>query len=242
MKTLLIATTSALTLAAAPAMAQEIPSDKPQHGPEAVEFLNKRELSEIKTDADATPKKVRAMTKADTDKPEMERAKKYKTDKAHDMKQAEAKPTFGPIVVVAAAEPDFSTFATLVKKAGLEDELKGPGPMTIFAPTNDAFAALDKDTLMDLKSDEVRLEKVLKAHIVPEKVMMSDITDRKTEYETMGDTMLILERDTAGKLSASNVAVSRGDIVAENGVIHVLDQVIIPETDRDSVLADNFGS
>ena len=114
--------------------------------------------------------------------------------------------------------------------------------MTIFAPTNDAFAALDKDTLMDLKSDEVRLEKVLKAHIVPEKVMMSDITDRKTEYETMGDTMLILERDTAGKLSASNVAVSRGDIVAENGVIHVLDQVIIPETDRDSVLADNFGS
>ena len=145
------------------------------------------------------------------------------------------------ILKVASTTEDFSILTKLVKEAGLTDELAGPGPMTVFAPTDAAFKALGAEKIKELKADPVKLERVLKAHIVDDTIMLTDISADPVEFDTVGDTVLTLERDDMGQMTASNMAVSRGDIVTSNGVIHVLDSVIIPEYDENSVIPNVVG-
>ncbi|MAP96394.1 MAG: hypothetical protein CMK07_15725 [Ponticaulis sp.] len=250
MKTLLIASTSALTLAAAPAVAQEIPADQPQKGPQAIKYLNQRELARIDMPMESqTAATYTTTSDVKAEKSDMDR--KAKMAKADDMKVKKtsadktsadwSQASEANILKVASTTEDFSILTKLVKEAGLTDELAGPGPMTVFAPTDAAFKALGAEKIKELKADPVKLERVLKAHIVDDTIMLTDISADPVEFDTVGDTVLTLERDDMGQMTASNMAVSRGDIVTSNGVIHVLDSVIIPEYDENSVIPNVVG-
>jgi uncharacterized surface protein with fasciclin (FAS1) repeats len=133
------------------------------------------------------------------------------------------------IVGVAADNKDFSTLVDLVKKADLVDTLNGKGPFTIFAPTNDAFAKLDKATLEKVSGDKELLKKVLTAHAVIGKAVMAENVLKMNGEKVNGFTIKVAD----GKVSLSNlkcmVNVTKTDIKASNGVIHVIDGVLIPE-------------
>lgn len=129
------------------------------------------------------------------------------------------------IVDVAAGNPDFSTLVTAVKAAGLVDTLKGDGPFTVFAPTNDAFAKLPKATLDGLLADKEALTKVLTYHVVSGKVMAADVKS--------GKVMTVNGQEITVKAGASGVMVDGAkviatDVAADNGVIHAIDTVILP--------------
>lgn len=140
------------------------------------------------------------------------------------------------IAEVAMADPQFSTLTMLTDRAGLTDELMSEGPVTVFAPTNAAFDKLDEQIMDGLESDPAMLETVLKAHIVPGSHTIAEIPMNESELQTQGDTVLKIRKDADGLLSADASIVQQPDIIASNGVIHVVDEVIIPEDDTDSVL------
>ena len=130
------------------------------------------------------------------------------------------------IVDTAVAAGNFTTLAQLLTSAGLVDTLKGAGPFTVFAPTDEAFAKVPKATLEALGKDKEKLRAVLTYHVVPGKVTASDVTKlksaktvegRSVKISTMGDAVMI-----------DNAHVVKADIMASNGVIHVIDSVIIP--------------
>ena len=173
------------------------------------------------------------------DNSEWDKSAKMTTDEASPYDDVMSADT---IVVVAAADPDVSVFADLVREAGLIDALNGEDPVTVFAPTNEAFAKLDKDELIDLRNDKDRLVQVLKSHIVPGRITVADVPEMGAEYDTMANTVIQLKRDDLGAFSASDVAVSRMDIMASNGVIHVIDNVIMPEYPEGSILNPAVGS
>jgi uncharacterized surface protein with fasciclin (FAS1) repeats len=129
------------------------------------------------------------------------------------------------IVEIAAGGKQFNTLVTAVKAAGLADTLQGPGPFTVFAPTDDAFAKLPAGTVDNLLKDLPKLKAVLTYHVVPGKVMAKEVAGlRKAKTVQGGD----LHVDTAQGVKMNNARVTQADIEASNGVIHVIDTVLIP--------------
>ncbi|MHB1137629.1 MAG: fasciclin domain-containing protein [Microthrixaceae bacterium] len=130
------------------------------------------------------------------------------------------------IVDIAVANPDFSTLAELVTQAGLAETLSGEGPFTVFAPTDDAFAAVDPATLAALSADPTgALADVLKMHVISSEVMAADaMAAVGTCVETLGGPVKV--EQSGQDLTIGGVKVASTDIAASNGVIHVLDGVI----------------
>ena len=132
------------------------------------------------------------------------------------------------IVDTAAANDQFSTLVAAVKAAGLVDTLKGDGPFTVFAPTNDAFAKLPAGTVESLllPENKDKLVAVLTYHVVPGKVMSGDLAGKKFNAATVeGSTVAI---DAMDGVKIDNASVIAADIETSNGVIHVIDTVILP--------------
>ena len=140
----------------------------------------------------------------------------------------DTKPTqSGTIVDVAASNPAFSTLVTAVKAAGLVETLSGKGPFTVFAPTNEAFAALPKGTLEKLLKPENReaLRKVLTYHVVSGDLMAKDL--RSGRVKTVEGNSVAVQVNKNG-VKVNNINVIKADVDASNGVIHVIDQVLLP--------------
>ena len=129
------------------------------------------------------------------------------------------------IVDTAVAAGKFNTLATALKAAGLVDTLKGPGPFTVFAPTDEAFAKIPKADLDALLKDKAKLTAVLTYHVVPGKVMAKDVKAGKVK--TVQGSELTL--GTTGGVTVDAAKVVQADVVASNGVIHVIDSVVLPK-------------
>ncbi|HMO36852.1 MAG TPA: fasciclin domain-containing protein [Gemmatales bacterium] len=133
------------------------------------------------------------------------------------------------IVGTAVANKDFSTLVTAVKAAELVDVLNGDGPFTVFAPTNAAFEKLGEDTIKAVLADKAKLTGILKAHVVKGKVMASEVVKMNGEQvETLNGKFPIKVQD--GKVFIGNAQVIKTDINCKNGVIHVIDTVILPRS------------
>jgi uncharacterized surface protein with fasciclin (FAS1) repeats len=128
------------------------------------------------------------------------------------------------IVDTAVAAGEFKTLAVALEKAGLVQTLKGPGPFTVFAPTDAAFAKVPKAQLDALLADKDKLAAVLTYHVVPGKVMAKDVKAGKVK--TVQGSQLTL--GTSGGVTVDNAKVVKADIPADNGVIHVIDSVVLP--------------
>src|SRR6056297_909783 len=135
----------------------------------------------------------------------------------------------GDIVDTAVNAGDFETLVAAVQAAGLVDTLKGEGPFTVFAPTDAAFAALPEGTVEELLKPENkdRLVAVLTYHVVPGKVMSADIAGKELEAETVQGSTVAIDATDGVTVDGANVVTA--DIEASNGVIHVIDAVILPE-------------
>lgn len=129
------------------------------------------------------------------------------------------------IVDVAVGAGSFKTLVTAVQAAGLVDTLKGPGPFTVFAPTDAAFAKIPKATLDALLADKAKLTAVLTYHVVPGKVMAKDVKAGKVKTVQGGELTIT----TAGGVKVDGANVVTTDVAASNGVIHVIDTVVLPK-------------
>lgn len=129
------------------------------------------------------------------------------------------------IVDTAVAAGQFKTLATALQAAGLVDTLKGKGPFTVFAPTDAAFAKIPKAQLDALLADKAKLTAVLTYHVVSGKVMAKDVKAGKVK--TVQGSELTL--GTMGGVTVDGAKVVQADIVADNGVIHVIDSVVLPK-------------
>ena len=124
-----------------------------------------------------------------------------------------------------AATPDLSTLSSLVVKTGLTDTLKGTGPFTVFAPTNAAFAKVPTKTMDDLAKDPEKLKAVLTYHVIAGKVMAAEV--KNGNAKTVNGANLALSK--AGDfVTVEDGMVQKADIAATNGVVHVVDSVLIP--------------
>lgn len=132
------------------------------------------------------------------------------------------------IVDTAVAAGNFKTLAAALKAAGLIDTLKGDGPFTVFAPTDEAFAKLPEGTVENLLKPEnkEKLAAILKYHVVPAKAMAKDVSDM-TSAPTVNGKKLKLQVD-GGKVMVDEATVTKADIETSNGVIHVIDSVLMP--------------
>jgi uncharacterized surface protein with fasciclin (FAS1) repeats len=132
-------------------------------------------------------------------------------------------------IVETAVAGHFNTFVAAVKAAGLVDTLKGPGPFTVFAPTDEAFAKLPAGTLETLLKPENRaeLQRILTYHVVAGKVTAQDVMKLDSATTVQGQTITI--KTTAGGVMVDNAHVIKTDIPASNGIIHVIDAVIMPK-------------
>ena len=133
----------------------------------------------------------------------------------------------GDIVAVASGAGSFNTLTAALKAAGLAETLQGPGPFTVFAPTDEAFAKLPKGTLEDLLKleNKAKLAGILTYHVLPGKVMAADVTTMKAKTVN-GQELDVRVND--GKVMVGNATVTKTDIAASNGVIHVIDTVVMP--------------
>ena len=133
------------------------------------------------------------------------------------------------IVEVAVEAGSFNTLVTAVKAAGLAETLQGPGPFTVFAPTDAAFAKLPKGTVEALLADKEKLASILTFHVVSGKVMAADIikSDGATPVTVNGLPLDIVVR--GGKVYVNGVNVVTADVQASNGVIHIIDTVLLPQ-------------
>jgi uncharacterized surface protein with fasciclin (FAS1) repeats len=129
------------------------------------------------------------------------------------------------IVDTAVAAGSFKTLAAALQAAGLIDTLKGPGPFTVFAPNDEAFAKIPKADLDALLKDKAKLTAVLTYHVVPGKVMAKDV--KAGSVKTVQGGMLQLA--TAGGVTVNGARVVAADVGASNGVIHVIDRVVLPQ-------------
>ena len=132
------------------------------------------------------------------------------------------------IVDTAAANENFSTLVAAVKAAGLVETLKGEGPFTVFAPTNAAIAKLPEGTVEDLLKPENKeqLIAVLTYHVLPGKVMAADIAGKKLSPKTVQGSTVDIDATNGVKIDGATVTTA--DIETSNGVIHVIDTVILP--------------
>jgi uncharacterized surface protein with fasciclin (FAS1) repeats len=129
------------------------------------------------------------------------------------------------IVDTAVGAGNFKTLAAALTAAGLIETLKGKGPFTVFAPTDEAFAKIPKADLDALLKDKAKLTAVLTYHVVPGKVMAKDVKAGKVKT-VQGSELTI---STAYGVKVDNATVVKTDIAADNGVIHVIDSVIMPK-------------
>ena len=130
---------------------------------------------------------------------------------------------------IAASNDDFSTLVAAVSAAGLVDTLKGDGPFTVFAPTNAAFAALPAGTVETLLKPENKdqLVKVLTYHVVPGAVTSDQLAGKRLRVATVQGQTVHIDGRRGVKVNSSNVTTA--DIIASNGVIHVIDRVLLPK-------------
>jgi uncharacterized surface protein with fasciclin (FAS1) repeats len=133
------------------------------------------------------------------------------------------------IVDTAVAAGDFKTLAAALHAAGLVDTLKGPGPFTVFAPTDEAFAKLPAGTVENLLKPENhdKLVAILTYHVVPGKVMAKDVVKLHEAKTVNGKDLAIMAE--GGKVMVGDANVVKADIVCSNGVIHVIDSVLLPQ-------------
>jgi len=132
------------------------------------------------------------------------------------------------IVAVAAAAGNFKTLVSAIKAAGLVKTLQGKGPFTVFAPTDEAFAKLPEGTLAELLKPEnkAKLAGILTYHVVPGKVMAADVKTMQAKTVN-GQELAIKVAD--GKVTVNDANVIKTDVAASNGVIHVIDAVVLPK-------------
>ncbi len=129
------------------------------------------------------------------------------------------------IVDTAVKAGSFDTLVAAIKAANLVDTLKGTGPFTVFAPTDEAFAKLPKGTVDALLKDIPKLKKILTYHVVSGKVMAADVVKLKSATTVEGSDVKI---DTSNGVKVNDATVATSDVVADNGVIHVIDTVLLP--------------
>ncbi|MGA7751968.1 MAG: fasciclin domain-containing protein [Candidatus Sulfotelmatobacter sp.] len=133
------------------------------------------------------------------------------------------------IVDTAVAAGDFKTLAAALQAAGLVDTLKGPGPFTVFAPTDEAFAKLPAGTVENLLKPENhdKLVAILTYHVIPGRIMAKDVVKLHEAKTVNGKDVTIMVE--GGKVMVDNANVVKTDIACSNGVIHVIDSVILPQ-------------
>ena len=133
------------------------------------------------------------------------------------------------IVDTAIAAGSFNTLVAAVKAAGLVETLKGPGPFTVFAPTDEAFAKLPPGTVDDLLKPEnkTKLQAILTYHVVAGKVMAKDAMKLHVAKTVNGEELTV--KATKGMVMIDNAKVIQADILCTNGVIHVIDTVVLPK-------------
>jgi len=136
---------------------------------------------------------------------------------------------FAGDIVDTAVAGHFTTLVSAVKAAGLVDTLKGPGPFTVFAPTDEAFAKLPAGTLDSLLKPEnkAKLQKILTYHVVAGKVMAADVMKLSSAKTVEGENVTISVKN--GAVMVDNANVTKADIMTSNGVIHVIDTVLLPK-------------
>jgi uncharacterized surface protein with fasciclin (FAS1) repeats len=124
-----------------------------------------------------------------------------------------------------ARDPQLSTLNTLVSQAGLTESLKAPGPVTVFAPTNEAFKAVPAKTMDELAHDPARLKAVLGYHVVPARLMAADVKNGEVKTAQGGKVGVFKSGDF---VTVEDAMVQHADIVATNGVVHTVDRVLMP--------------
>ncbi|MBD2213722.1 fasciclin domain-containing protein [Calothrix sp. FACHB-156] len=129
------------------------------------------------------------------------------------------------IVDTAVKAGSFGTLVAAVKAAGLVDTLKGIGPFTVFAPTDEAFAKLPAGTVDALLKDIPKLKKILTYHVVSGKVLAADVVKLKSAKTVEGEDVKI---DASHGVKINNATVTTPDVAADNGVIHIIDTVLMP--------------
>ncbi len=141
---------------------------------------------------------------------------------------AAAKPAEETVVAIAAGNPDFSTLVAAIKAAGLADTLSGTGPFTVFAPTNAAFEKLPKGTVEDLLKPEnkAKLAAILTYHVVAGKVLAATVKPGMVKTVQGGDLEVKVDY---GTVTVNGAKVVKTDIIGSNGVIHVIDSVLLPK-------------
>ena len=134
----------------------------------------------------------------------------------------------GDIVAIASSAGSFKTLVAAVKAAGLVETLQGKGPFTVFAPTDEAFAKLPAGTVDSLLKPEKKekLVAILTYHVVPGKVMAADVKTMKAKTVNGQELSIVVE---GGNVMVNNAKVVKTDVAANNGVIHVIDTVLLPK-------------
>jgi uncharacterized surface protein with fasciclin (FAS1) repeats len=130
------------------------------------------------------------------------------------------------LVETAIEAGNFKTLVKAVQEAGLVDTLQGEGPFTVFAPNDDAFAKLPPGTIEDLLNNKEKLTEILTYHVIPSKVMSNNVVNLTSAPTANGKQLSI---DTTSGVKIDNANVVQTDIECSNGVIHVIDTVLIPE-------------
>ncbi len=130
------------------------------------------------------------------------------------------------IAGIVSKDPQFSTLLAALKAAGLDKTLAGKGPFTVFAPTNAAFAKIPKATLTALLKNKAGLTKVLTYHVVAGKVMAADVMKLKTAKTLQGASVKISVMGSVVEIDKAKVV--KADVAASNGVVHVIDTVLMP--------------
>lgn len=131
------------------------------------------------------------------------------------------------IVEIAVLNPNFSTLATLLQEADLVEALSGEGPFTVFAPTDEAFAKIPQETLSEIRADHDQLTQILTYHVVEGRVLAEDVVNLSSATTLQGSDVSIEVTD--GAVMIDDATVTQTDIEGTNGVIHVIDTVLIPE-------------
>lgn len=154
----------------------------------------------------------------------------------------EAPPAGADIVDTAVAAGAFKTLVTAVQAAGLVETLKGPGPFTVFAPSDEAFAKVPADVLQGLLADKAKLTQVLTYHVVAGKVLAADAAKLAWAPTVQGSDLRVTQQGGGVQVDGANVV--KADIACSNGVIHVIDRVILPRQDLvgTAVAAKSFGT
>jgi uncharacterized surface protein with fasciclin (FAS1) repeats len=140
---------------------------------------------------------------------------------------APAAPATGDLIETATSAGSFTTLAKALQAAGLVETLKGEGPFTVFAPTDEAFAKLPEGTLDALLKDKKKLTAILTYHVVPGEVTSEQVAALTSAKTVNGKELSIAAAD--GKVTVGNATVTQADVQATNGVIHVIDSVLLPE-------------